>query len=210
MTVRLGFLFSTSLARARAREIDPERPGSTRLGAGRTSRVDVEGIAHLSSLSPSLKPAHVAQRQHPPIHNHETIQSVPKTDVVSSPPHPHQLGIPSTEERIEMTLKSGKKPGMTAREYIKFASDQRKAMGILDESGVGRALETALGELEGKSGKPLMVDDAAGMKALYSKVEAIVAAAGLDSGDAKKESMVLEAEFEIKKLQEEVAKNAAA
>ena len=123
--------------------------------------------------------------------------------------HP-QLGIPSTEERIEMTLKSGKKPGMTAREYIKFASDQRKAMGILDESGVGRALESALGELEGKSGKPLMVDDAAGMKALYSKVEAIVAAAGLDSGDAKKESMVLEAEFEIKKLQEEVAKNAAA
>ena len=109
-----------------------------------------------------------------------------------------------------MTLKSGKKPGMTAREYIKFASDQRKAMGILDESGVGRALESALGEYEGKSGKPLMVDDAAGMKALYSKVEAIVAAAGLDSGDAKKESMVLEAEFEIKKLQEEVAKNTAA
>ena len=209
MTVRLGFLFSTSLARARAREIDPERPGSTRLGAGRTSRVDVEVIAHLSSLSPSLKPAHVAQRQHPPSAI-TTIPSIPKTDVVSSPPHPHQLGIPSTEERIEMTLKSGKKPGMTAREYIKFASDQRKAMGILDESGVGRALESALGELEGKSGKPLMVDDAAGMKALYSKVEAIVAAAGLDSGDAKKESMVLEAEFEIKKLQEEVAKNAAA
>lgn len=208
MTVRLGFLFSTSLARARAREIDPERPGSTRLGAGRTSRVDVEGIAHLSSLSPSLKPAHVAQRQHPPSII-TTIHSIPKTDVVSSPVR-DQLGIPSTEERIEMTLKSGKKPGMTAREYIKFASDQRKAMGILDESGVGRALESALGELEGKSGKPLMVDDAAGMKALYSKVEAIVAAAGLDSGDAKKESMVLEAEFEIKKLQEEVAKNAAA
>tara|TARA_B110000008_G_scaffold206020_1_gene204658 strand:+ start:550 stop:1176 length:627 start_codon:yes stop_codon:yes gene_type:complete len=208
MTVRLGFLFSTSLARARAREIDPERPGSTRLGAGRTSRVDVECIAHLSSLSPSLKPAHVAQRQHPPSII-TTIHSIPKTDVVSSPVR-DQLGIPSTEERIEMTLKSGKKPGMTAREYIKFASDQRKAMGILDESGVGRALESALGELEGKSGKPLMVDDAAGMKALYSKVEAIVAAAGLDSGDAKKESMVLEAEFEIKKLQEEVAKNAAA
>ena len=208
MTVRLGFLFSTSLARARAREIDPERPGSTRLGAGRPSRVDVEGIAHLSSLSPSLKPAHVAQRQHPPSII-TTIHSIPKTDVVSSPVR-DQLGIPSTEERIEMTLKSGKKPGMTAREYIKFASDQRKAMGILDESGVGRALESALGELEGKSGKPLMVDDAAGMKALYSKVEAIVAAAGLDSGDAKKESMVLEAEFEIKKLQEEVAKNAAA
>ena len=208
MTVRLGFLFSTSLARARAREIDPERPGSTRLGAGRTSRVDVEAIAHLSSLSPSLKPAHVAQRQHPPSII-TTIHSIPKTDVVSSPVR-DQLGIPSTEERIEMTLKSGKKPGMTAREYIKFASDQRKAMGILDESGVGRALESALGELEGKSGKPLMVDDAAGMKALYSKVEAIVAAAGLDSGDAKKESMVLEAEFEIKKLQEEVAKNAAA
>ena len=208
MTVRLGFLFSTSLARARAREIDPERPGSTRLGAGRTSRVDVEGIAHVSSLSPSLKPAHVAQRQHPPSII-TTIHSIPKTDVVSSPVR-DQLGIPSTEERIEMTLKSGKKPGMTAREYIKFASDQRKAMGILDESGVGRALESALGELEGKSGKPLMVDDAAGMKALYSKVEAIVAAAGLDSGDAKKESMVLEAEFEIKKLQEEVAKNAAA
>jgi len=210
MTVRLGFLFSTSLARARAREIDPERPGSTRLGAGRTSRVDVEAITHLSSLSPSLKPAHVAQRQHPPIRNQQSNPFIPKTDVVSSPPRPHQLGIPSTEERIEMTLKSGKKPGMTAREYIKFASDQRKAMGILDESGVGRALESALGELEGKSGKPLMVDDAAGMKALYSKVEAIVAAAGLDSGDAKKESMVLEAEFEIKKLQEEVAKNAAA
>ena len=66
-----------------------------------------------------------------------------------------------------------------------------------------------LGEIEGKSGKPLMVDDAAGMKTLYSKVEALVKEMGLEQGDAKKESMVLEAEYEIQKLQEEVAKNKA-
>ena len=58
-------------------------------------------------------------------------------------------------------------------------------------------------------GKPLMVDDAAGMKTLYSKVEALVKEMGLEQGDAKKESMVLEAEYEIQKLQEEVAKNKA-
>jgi len=68
--------------------------------------------------------------------------------------HP-QLGIPSTEERIEMTLKSGKEPGMTARDYLAFVSEQRAAMGVSDESGLTRALETALGEIEGKSGKPL-------------------------------------------------------
>ena len=116
---------------------------------------------------------------------------------------------PSTEERIEMTLKSGKEPGMTARDYLAFVSEQRAAMGVSDESGLSRALETALGEMEGKSGKPLMVDDAAGMKTLYSKVEALVKEMGLEQGDAKKESMVLEAEYEIQKLQEEVAKNKA-
>ena len=108
-----------------------------------------------------------------------------------------------------MILKSGKEPGMTARDYLAFVSEQRAAMGVSDESGLHRALETALGEMEGKSGKPLMVDDAAGMKTLYSKVEALVKEMGLEQGDAKKESMVLEAEYEIQKLQEEVAKNKA-
>ena len=108
-----------------------------------------------------------------------------------------------------MILKSGKEPGMTARDYLAFVSEQRKAMGVSDESGLTRALETALGEIEGNSGKPVMVDDAAGMKTLYSKVEALVKEMGLEQGDAKKESMVLEAEYEIQKLQEEVAKNKA-
>ena len=55
--------------------------------------------------------------------------------------------------------------------------------------------------MEKKSGKPLMTNDAAGMKALYAKVvEGLVAGMGGD-GDAASESMVDEAEYEVRQLE---------
>ena len=71
--------------------------------------------------------------------HHNMIQTILATraDVRPVPTRAHpQLGIPSTEERIEMILKSGKEPGMTARDYLAFVSEQRKAMGVSDESGL--------------------------------------------------------------------------
>lgn len=128
----------------------------------------------------------------------------------ASPPRTHlkktQLGIMTTEERIEATLASGVEPGQSAREYLAFAAAQRAAMGLEDVSGLGKALDEALAEVEKAAGKPLMMDDAAGMKALYAKVEGAVADAGL-SGDLATASMVADAENEIKHLKAELAKN---
>lgn len=128
----------------------------------------------------------------------------------ASPPRTHlkktQLGIMTTEERIEATLASGVEPGQSAREYLAFAAAQRVAMGLEDVSGLGKALDEALAEVEKAAGKPLMMDDAAGMKALYAKVEGAVAGAGL-SGDLATASMVTDAENEIKHLKAELAKN---
>ena len=86
----------------------------------------------------------------------------------------------TTEERIEATLASGVEPGQSAREYLAFAAAQRSAMGLEDVSGLGKALDEALAAVEKAAGKPLMMDDAAGMKAFYAKVESAVAGAGLD------------------------------
>lgn len=119
---------------------------------------------------------------------------------------PPQLGIMTTEERIEATLASGVEPGQSAREYLAFAAAQRAAMGLEDVSGLGKALDEALAAVEKAAGKPLMMDDAAGMKALYAKVEGAVAGAGL-SGDLATASMVADAENEIKHLKAELAKN---
>ena len=103
----------------------------------------------------------------------------------------------TTEERIEATLASGVEPGQSAREYLAFAAAQRSSMGLEDVSGLGKALDEALAAVEKAAGKPLMMDDAAGMKAFYAKVESAVAGAGLD-GDLATESMVTDAENEIK------------
>jgi hypothetical protein len=108
----------------------------------------------------------------------------------------------TTEERIAATLASGVEPGQSAREYLAFAAAQRSAMGLEDVSGLGKALAA----VEKAAGKPLMMDDAAGMKAFYAKVESAVAGAGLD-GDLATESMVTDAENEIKHLKAELAKN---
>ena len=112
----------------------------------------------------------------------------------------------TTEERIAATLASGVEPGQSAREYLAFAAAQRSAMGLEDVSGLGKALNEALAAVEKAAGKPLMMDDAAGMKALYAKVEGAVAGAGL-SGDLATASMVADAENEIKHLKAELAKN---
>tara|TARA_B110000977_G_scaffold193925_1_gene269648 strand:- start:1737 stop:2084 length:348 start_codon:yes stop_codon:yes gene_type:complete len=113
----------------------------------------------------------------------------------------------TTEERIDATLASGVEQGQSARDYLAFAAAQRQAMGLEDISGLGKALDEALTEVEKASGgKTLMMDDAAGMKSLYSKVESIVGAAGMD-GDVATESMVTDAEAEIKHLKQELGKN---
>ena len=112
----------------------------------------------------------------------------------------------TTEERIEATLASGVEPGQSAREYLAFASAQRAAMGLEDVSGLGKALDEALAAVEKAARKPLMMDDAAGMKAFYAKVEGAVADAGL-TGDLATASMVTDAENEIKHLKAELAKN---
>ena len=112
----------------------------------------------------------------------------------------------TTEGRIAATLASGVGPGQSAREYLAFAAAQRSAMGLEDASGLGKALDEALAAVEKAAGKPLMMDDAAGMKAFYAKVESAVAGAGLD-GDLATESMVTDAENEIKHLKAELAKN---
>ena len=117
-----------------------------------------------------------------------------------------QLGIMTTEERIDATLASGVEAGQSAREYLAFAAAQRRAMGLEDVSGLGKALDEALVSVEKQSGKPLMMEDAAGMKAFYGKVEGVVASAGLD-GDLVAESMVADAEHEIKHLKAELGKN---
>lgn len=98
------------------------------------------------------------------------------------------------------TLQAGMEAGMPAREYLNFAEAQRAAMGVEDVAGVGKALSEALSEMEKKSGKPLMTNDAAGMKALYAKVEGLVAGMGGD-GDVATESMVDEAEYEVRQLE---------
>ena len=90
-----------------------------------------------------------------------------------SPSLPPQLGIKTTEERIVATLQAGKEAGMSAREY-----QLRRGAALGDgASRTSPASQGALGgaEMEKKSGKPLMTNDAAGMKALYAKVEGLVA-----------------------------------
>ena len=95
--------------------------------------------------------------------------------------------------------------GMSAKEYLAFAASQRLAMGIDDAGGLGKALEAALAEQEKASGATLMVDDAAGMRALYAKVEGIVGGLGLE-GDVAKASMMEETKYEMDQLKAEQEK----
>ena len=98
--------------------------------------------------------------------------------------------------------------GMSAKEYLAFAASQRLAMGIEDAGGLSKALDAALAATEKETGKTLMVNDAAGMKALYAKVEGIAGGLGL-GGDVAKASMIEETKYEMDQLKAEQNKFAA-
>ena len=73
-------------------------------------------------------------------------------------------------------------------------------------AGLGEAVGVALVSVGKQSGKPLMMEGAAGMRGFCGRGEGVVAGAGL-GGDLAAESMVADAEHEIKHLKAELGKN---